>query len=369
MNAAPSFAARLLTFPLVAFALLASRGAFAQEAAEDPPVPAPPSKSAVSSGWFDPPAAQPAPRPAPAPAAPSPPPPEPEEAPSTCRLGDHPGIPLPDATTAAELVCAEIARLGPAPSARYRVSLSKLGKALILSVSREDGASGKTTDFRQVRLDAIEEVPVAAPRIARAIILDLPIEETQKVDNLVGEETRVPKSKPGSTHFALGLFTLLAPLDQGLSAAPGIDLGVHHETGDGRWEIGGNFLAGGGGPSNGPSMAFFSLSVGGKYFTSDGDFSPYIGGGLAWSFLNLSTADGSFDGNGNGIGAYGEVGVQVLRTHHAHLAFGARFDLPFYSLTNNYYSSEITSNGSYSSTSYSSKYYYAPLSLEVRLTF
>lgn len=285
-----------------------------------------------------------------------------------CRLGDHPGIPLADATTAAELVCAEIARLGTSPSARYRVSLAKLGKAIILSVTREGDETSKREDFRQMRLESIEEVSVAAPRIARSIVLDVPVEETQKVDNLVGEETRVPKTKPGSTHFALGLFTLLAPLNQGVSAAPGIDLDVHHETGDARWEIGGNLLAGGGGPSGGPSLAFFSLSVGGKYFTSDGDFSPYFGGGLAWSFLSLSTADGSFNGNGNGIGAYGEVGVQFLRTHHAHLALGARFDLPFYSLGNSYTVDDCVGYGC-TSSSYNSKYYYAPLTIETRLTF
>ncbi len=175
-------------------------------------------------------------------------------------------------------------------------------------------------------------------------MLDLPVEDTQKVDNLVVQERqpaeepppRAPKSKPGSTHFALGLIGLLPPLDQGLTPAPGVDIDVHHETGDGRWELGGSMRFGANGSSaNSTSMAFFMLAVGGKYFTSDADFSPYIGGGLDWSYLNLSAPGAAFQGDGNGLGAYADLGFQMLRTHHAHVSVGARLDVPFYSLNNN----------------------------------
>jgi hypothetical protein len=267
-------------------------------------------------------------------------------------------------------VCGEIARLGPAATSHFRVGLSRLGSTVILSVLRE--ADEKPTEFRQMRLSGIEEVAVAAPRIARSVVLDVSIEETQKVNNLVGEETRTPKTKSGSTHFALGLFTLFGPLnDGGVHNGAGVDLDVHHETGDGKWEIGGGLRLAGGG-SGGENAVFFAMSVGGKYFTNDGDVSPYIGGGMAWSIMSLQTADGSFDGNGNGIGAYAEAGVELLRTHHAHLAFGARLDLPFYTLGTNSY---VESNVAYSPggvptyTTYTSKYYYAPVQIEARLTF
>jgi hypothetical protein len=208
---------------------------------------------------------------------------------------------------------------------------------------------------------------VAAPRIARAIVLDIPTESTQKVDNLVGEETRAPKSKPGTTHFALGLIGLLPPLDQGLTPAPGADLDVHYETGDEKWELGGSMRFGADGSSGGTSsMGFFMLGMGGKYFTSDTDVSPYVGGGLAWTYLHLSAPGLGFQGDGNGLAAYGEVGVEVMRTHHAHIAFGARLDVPFFSLTDNGFSG-ISSNGSY--TYVTTKYYYAPASFEVRVTF
>jgi hypothetical protein len=269
--------------------------------------------------------------------------------------------------TAASLVCAEIAeRIGANAPSRYTVSLGKLGSVVMLSVTQESGETGKVENFRQMRLSGIEEVPVGAPRIAQAIVLDVPTESTQKVDNLVGEETRAPKPKPGTTHFALGLIGVLPPLDQALSPAPGVDIDVHHETGDGRWEFGGSMRFGAdGGNNSAPSMGFFMLGMGGKHFTSDSDVSPYIGGGLTWTYLHLSAPGLGFQGDGNGLGAYGEVGLEVMRTHHAHIAFGARLDVPFFSLNDN--GSVYDSNGNF--TFVATKYYYAPVSFEIRVTF
>jgi hypothetical protein len=248
------------------------------------------------------------------------------------------------------------------------VSLGKLGSSVILSVTQEARESARA-EFRQMRLSGIEEVPVAAPRIARAVILDVPVEETQKVDNLVGEETRVPKSKPGSLHFAMGLIGMFAPLDQGVSLAPGLDIDLHHQTGDGRWEIGGNFRFAVGEPTGGPSTDLVALSVGGKHFTSDGDFSPYIGGGLAWSYLHLRP-EGGVDYGGDGVGAYADVGVEFLRTWHAHVALDARWDLPFYSISGSSYSYPVAYSQGTNYAQYTpAKYYYAPISLEVRITF
>jgi hypothetical protein len=325
-----------------ACALLAPATALAQEPPDPPPLPEPVE-------------AQPAPSP-------------------TCRLGDHEGFDEGDARTAARLVCAAIAHAGAAPGTHYRVALGKLGSATILSVAREGETPGSTADSREMRLQNIEEVMVAAPRIAEAIVKGLPLSETEKVDNLVSSETRQPKSKPGKTHFALGLVGMLPPLDQGLSPAPGLDLDVHYETGSQQFEVGGSMRFGGGsgGPNN-PAISngFFIFSLGGRWYSSDTDVSPYLGGGLSWSFLSLSLPGQSgFQGNGNGLGAYVDAGVQILRTHHAHLAFGARLDLPFYSVKDDssYYAG-FSTQGVPTPPPPPSSIYYAPLSLEIRLTF
>src|SRR5258708_7975788 len=203
-----------------------------------------------------------------------------------CRLSEHAGIDDADASTAAQLVCAEIARADASTAARYRVSLGKLGSVVILSVAREGDALGTTVDGREMRLQTIEEVSVAAPRIANSIVHGTPLHDTETVDNLVGDETRTPKAKPGKVHFALGILGLLPPLDHGVGPAPGADLELHYETS--ALAIGGGMRFGSGSASSGsPHMDFYSFYVGGRYFSSNTDLSPYVGGGLSRGFSQL----------------------------------------------------------------------------------
>jgi hypothetical protein len=291
-------------------------------------------------------------------------PPPPAAAEPPCRLVEHAGVPDADAHTATQLVCNAIARAGASPTSHYRVSLGKLGSVLILTVAHEGSTSGSTVDSREMRLQGIEEVDMAAPRIADAIVHGVPLVETEKVDNLTTAETRQPQSKPGKVHFALGLLGMATPPSEGFNPAPGLVFDVHYETGNQKLELGSSFRftagADHGTQSSHADSVMFSL--GARYFPWDTDFSPYLGGGLSWEYLNLNASD--FNGNGSGLGAYVDAGVEVLRTHHTHLALGLRCDLPFFSLNNEY--------GGYTAPGAStpaSSYYYAPVSLELRLTF
>lgn len=304
--------------------------------------------------------------------APPPPPPAPAQppAPVSCVLGGHAGIDDADAQTTGRLVCDEIARTSPPPGSRYRVDIGKLGSTIILSVAREGDRPGTTADSRELRLQSIEEVSVAAPRLAGAIVHGEPITETVTTENVVGEETRVPKTRPGSIHFALGLTGLLPPLDQGVAPAAGVMMDWHYEAR--RLEMGVGLRGGGGsGGGNEPSMGYFMIDVGGRYYFSDADFSPYVGGGLEWMYLNLSVPNENFSGSNGGLGGFADAGVEVLRTHHAHLAIGMRLDMPFFSIQNG---NGNPSTGTYAAngpvtTTFTSSTYYAPVSLEMRLTF
>jgi hypothetical protein len=302
------------------------------------------------------------------------PPPPPTTPPPTlitgggsCRLGEHAGIDDADAQTAAQLVCNEIARIGPPPGVRYHVALGKLGTVIIYSVTREGDTPDSVVDERELRLHGIEEASVAAPRLAESIVHRTPIAETEKFDNIVGEESRRPTKKPGSVHFSLGLLGNLPPLDQGIGPAPGLDLHVHYETKS--FELGGGLRFGGGQVNRtSPTMAFFMAEVGGRYFFSDADFSPYLGGGFAWDVLSL-TIPGGFSGTNAGLGSYFDVGVEFLRTYHTHLSAGFRADVPFFSLNSSEYNN-CDNNGSGAFVACSAPtYYYWPLSIEVRLTF
>jgi hypothetical protein len=223
-----------------------------------------------------------------------------------------------------------------------------------------------------MRLSGIEEVEVAAPRVADSIVRGVPLDETAKVDNIVGNEARQPKSRSGKAHFGLGLLGMSPPVDQSVAPSPGMILDLHYETGNQRIELGGSFRFGvGPGGYTQPSASSAIFSMGARYFLSDADVSPYFGGGLSWEYLSLSVPDQGLNANSSGLGAYVDAGFEVLRTHHTHLAVGARLDLPFFALNDQ--TSYYTPAGSYCNggcnASAPSNYYYAPLSLEMRLTF
>ncbi len=295
--------------------------------------------------------------------------PEEGPAPSACQLVDHRGVDPGDATIAARLVCSELVQAGAPPDARYRVAFGTLGSVILLSVDREGDAPGSTAASRTMTLHGIEEVRIAAPRIADSIVHGSPIAETQTVDNIVDEEARIPKSRPGKLHFALGLAGALTPFQDGPGVAPAAILDLHY--GMSQIEIGGSLRFGfGSGTSDAhssPTGQVVAASIGARYFTSNKEISPYLGGGLAYSYFSVALPSG-FDGKNSGLGVYADAGVEILRTHHAHLALGARVDVPFFAL-NDQSSGALGGSGAAQAQNVPSTMYYAPLSVEARLTF
>jgi hypothetical protein len=293
----------------------------------------------------------------------SPPPAQPSAQPSAtprCMLGAHAGIPDADAQTAAQIVCDELFKQGPPPGVQYRVGLGKLGNVIILSVTAES-APGVISEHKQMQLSGIEEVPVAAPRIADSVVHGTPLAQTQKVDNVVGDEARNPKKKSGSMHFGIGLIGVMPPLSSLAAPAPGIDLDLSYESSD--FSINAGLRGGGTAGQDTTHVGYFALTVGGRYFLGDHDVSPFLGGGLAYTAL--SARNDSFNGDNSGLGAFGEVGVQALRTHRTHLSAGLRADLPFYSLkSSSSYSNYALTNGASSGS-----LYYVPITVALTITF
>lgn len=315
-----------------------------------------------------------------APRLPAEPPPAPPPPPTGtfCRLGDHSGIEEADAATAGQIVCLEVARAGAAPGDHYRVGLGRLGSIIVLSVAREGETPGSVLDSRELRLHGIEEVSLAAPRVASALVHNTSLQETETVNNIVTDDVRPPASKPAKVHFALGLLGLLPPLDRSATPAPGVNLEIHAEANP--FEIVGNFRFGGDSSDNqSVGLTFVAFSIGGRYFLTDADFSPYVGAGFSWSYLSLTdltAGSDPFDGSRSGLGGFAEAGLEILRTRHTHLAFGARLDLPFFSLPNNPNTTTTTNNNPNggavmmaTTPPHLTSLYYAPLSLELRLTF
>lgn len=234
----------------------------------------------------------------------------------------------------------------------------------MLSLEQRD-ATGRTVAQRQVVLQSIQEVPVAAPRLAESMLRGVPLEGTQRVNNLLEQETREQKRKWGATYWGIGVGGSMLP--GGTSAVlPTLDLAVYHETE--RVAIGGDFRASASDSSglDGDGGSFESLSVGGRYFTSEADVTPYIGGGLSWSFLESD--DGDWHGDSNGFSFYAEGGVEALRTYQTRLVVGIRATLPVYQVKQNDYYVPPSTGSAYEEPKHEDRYV-LPVSLTATMMF
>jgi len=243
-----------------------------------------------------------------------------------CTLGDHNGVDPDSAATAASIVCAEVAVRAPQPGATYVVHLRRLGRGGVLALEQRDGA-GNLVGQRHVMLQNVEETTVAAPRLADALLKGVPVEGTQRVDNLLEQETREQKRKWGATYWGPGIGgTALAGGVRLI--APTFVLSVYHETED--VAVGGDLVASSQERHsyNDKEASFTALSVSGRYFLSDGDLTPFVGGGSSWSWMSFS--DGDWHGEADGFSLHAEAGVEALRMYKTRLVVGVRATFPVY---------------------------------------
>jgi hypothetical protein len=236
---------------------------------------------------------------------------------ATCALGDHAGIDEVEAKTAATVVCHELL-LRSGPSASYEVRIGRLSGRTMITVT-EGGDEAK-----QVRtfLSGLDEVDIAAPRLATSLIEAKPLADTRNVDNVITEEGRTPKKVATVVGATLGTYVLTS---LGESSAPsgGVDVGLGFRTG--RVGLSGDGRLGGIG-SGATKLSNVSLDVGGRFYFFNDDFSPFIGGGVGLSHFSRG------ERSGGGAGAYATLGIEAMRSSHVGVVVAARVDLPFYSL-------------------------------------
>jgi hypothetical protein len=224
-------------------------------------------------------------------------------------------------------VCRERASAGGG-SGNCAVSLRPLGSSLVLTVGHAGAADG-----RSLVLDGFKEVPTAARRLADAIVLGKPIEETRRVDNLVESEGRKLVTRPGSAKFEMGAVGLAVGRATGTGA--GFSLGFGYDSPAFAIPAEMRFAQSSNG---GRSVSLFSIDTGGRYFFSRRASSPFAGGGL--SMLHLSYTESrdarpypiDLTDDHWGTGLYAETGVQLFRMHRGRMTFRVRADFPMYSL-------------------------------------
>lgn len=264
---------------------------------------------------------------------------------AACLVGQNAGVAWSESETAALLVCRELRWQGvkvgapgePGIGARaaYRVELRRLGNIYLLDVSHESPV-GMVVDSRNVQLASLEEVPVAAPRVATALIQKKPVAATAKVNSIFGDEARVYPKKHGEFLYGLGVFGL-AFVGEQLVVGAGPQGQIFHETP--RYSVGGNLRLGAARQGD-ESALLFGLSIGGRYFFSPADISPYLGGGVGYHLVKIEsgyreqTDYGSYRSRedelyGKLFGAYLSAGIELMRLYSTRLDFELRVDLPF----------------------------------------
>jgi opacity protein-like surface antigen len=245
-----------------------------------------------------------------------------------CGLKEVAGVPEADAQTATRLLCEQLRRESGGRGA-FDVSIATLGRLVLVTAARQDTRLSVT-----VQVDGLEELPVAAGRIAQALAHGRPFSSTERVDNLVRSETRRPLSKKGSVKFSLAVADVES-LGHGARGS-GFALGLAYTAP--RFALPMEMRFGWDDAEYGQrSLSLFSLSVGGRAYLTTRDTSPFVGAGLG--YLHLSASEGTydsrsgfFDGRHRGVSPYLEGGVEFLRTHHGRLALQVRADLPTGSL-------------------------------------
>lgn len=288
-----------------------------------------------------PPAALPAPAPA-APAAPAAPIAEPAPSASvtaatpvgapaepsvttggyTCVVGEHFGFDDADVRTTAILVCREVERK-KGSSSQYEIRFDKLGGRILFSVVDKQSARS-----REMLIQSIEEVPVVAPRLVASLVDDTPLQKTESVENVAGLDTRAPRLKPGQTSFDMGLNGLTG-IGVPFGASAGVGMGLNFRLG--QFAVTSHGRLGGIGSSDN-KMSSASLDVGGRYYFGEEDTALFAGGGFQFAYFNaIRGTRGDLDGSG--LAAFGELGVETMRTGRIGLIASLRADVPFFDLS------------------------------------
>ncbi|AKU97601.1 hypothetical protein AKJ09_04265 [Labilithrix luteola] len=246
---------------------------------------------------------------------------------ATCSLGEHLGVDELDARTAADVVCHELAARR-ATNTEHEVRFGRLGRRIIVTLASRNGNS---YDERRTFVRELDEIYVAAPRLAEALVEGKELDETRTVENVLESEATPPKLRGGVVRFDAGFFgqTTVGALS---AVAAGVDVGLGYRTGP--WNFGFDLRLGGIGSDRDKPVAH-SFDLTSRYYFTVGDSSPYVGAGMGIASTKLRHSGGTFEGAG--IGMHAIVGFEFLRTQHLAPNIFLRADVPLYTVDGDWY--------------------------------
>jgi hypothetical protein len=269
----------------------------------------------------------------------------------TCDLGDYVSVDPDDAHTTADLVCHALATHHARPGA-YDIHIGKLGSKLLLVLSER--ASG---DDRRLFLDRIEEAPVAADRLAKALAENTTLAETQGADNTVNSGSPAVEHRRVQVSWFLG-GSIVEGLGVTSSPSAGVEGDVEFRLQ--RLSLLLQLRAGGIGSAS-DVTSYASADVGTRYYFTDDDIAPFAGGGLSFATFSVAQS-GSENYSGSGPAAYAEEGVGFLRSSFVGAIVSVRADVPMFTLNQNNF--DVNSGSGLGTTN---SRFVIPLSLNVGL--
>ncbi|MFO0664068.1 MAG: hypothetical protein U0174_08955 [Polyangiaceae bacterium] len=279
-----------------------------------------------------------------------------------CFLVEEVGVPHDQANFAAKTFCHALLERDRAPDRSYGVRIAALGSRVVV-VGEQRSAAGVITARKEIAMTGLEESFAAAPRLAEALVNDKKVEDTANLQTILSDESRSLKTRGGRMGYEGGVMGTTA---FGFAAIPsaGAFTGVQYES---LSRLAVKLEARAGGIGSAPSVGSASLDVGGRYYTSPENVSPYFGGGLGFAYFSNTekgietTRYGSYEtrihSGGAGFNGYLSGGVQFMRLERVSLDVGARVDVPAFAVTANF------GDGA------SQQRYMVPVSLNLGMTF
>jgi len=219
----------------------------------------------------------------------------------------------------------QVRRLATAMAARrvFALRLSKLGDKLLVRVEQLTEEL-ESLDFRKGAAAGPEELDLVIPRIVKALIEGVPLEETARIDTVTEQEGRKWEKRPGEFNWGFGVLVGGGMWEEA-EPAYGLNLKFSYEMEHVRLDtdLGGQFAGDG----------FFRLGVSAYYIPLTSFWSPYFGGGLNFMFAFLDRDDMG----GYGVGGTLAAGLEFFRLHRVRLLAEIGFVLPFFMLEENYF--------------------------------
>jgi hypothetical protein len=192
-------------------------------------------------------------------------------------------------------------------------SLVGLQKSLVLSADLIE-VNGGSRRHRQMTLATLDDMQPASERIARALLTDTAVTSNETVDTVTDKEAEGMKRKKANRigGFRVGM---LAPVAKGYKFDQGFQIvyDLRLEQRNYFMNIATGAMFGINGRGGDPAISGWLLELGAAYWLSDGDFAPYIGGGLSPRIMSVDEVR-------FGLAPYAVFGTTLGRTSTAHFS-------------------------------------------------